>query len=59
MDMNMPEVLEVTQSLLSQIANMGGEEPVGVPRFLMEQLELAAKDAKAEIKCKFCYAKDI
>lgn len=55
----MPEVLEVTQSLLSQIANMGGEEPVGVPRFLMEQLELAAKDAKAEIKCKFCYARDI
>lgn len=53
MHMNMPEILEATQSLLHQIADIQGEDRLVVPSFLKEQINLGAEDAKAEIDCNF------
>ena len=48
----MPDILKATHDYLQQLSKLDDEDPVEVSPMLLQTLEDAAKEAKAELECK-------
>lgn len=52
MGMDMPEILKATQAYLQNLSELDDNNSIEVPPTLIQGIEDAAREAKAELECK-------
>ena len=52
MGMDMPEILKATQAYLRNLSELDDKDSIEVPPTLIQGIEDAATEAKAELECK-------
>ena len=52
MGMDMPEILKATQAYLQNLSEIDDNDSIEVPPTLIQGIEDAATEAKAELECK-------
>ena len=50
--MNIPDTLRATHDYLIQLSKLDEEDAIEVPPMLIDNLEIAAREAKDELQCK-------
>jgi hypothetical protein len=51
--MDIPEILKATQAYLQNLTELDDEDSIEVPPTLIQGIEDAAREAKAELECNF------